>query len=466
MRWIKAVEAAPSDHTLMTPDLVARPADQRLPRYTSYPTTPHFGADVDARVYRTWLAALPKTVRGSLYLHIPYCRAMCWYCACHTTVARRDAPVSGYIRSLRDEIELVATSLGRRLAVNHLHFGGGTPTILQPADLLSLLDLLRARFAVSPGAEIAIEVDPRTLTGDMIAALGAGGTTRASLGVQSFDPAVQRAIGRVQSFEDTARAAEGLRRAGVAALNLDLVYGLPHQTIASCVATLTRCLALRPDRLSVFGYAHVPSFKKHQRKIDAASLPDASARRQQEQAMAQALLAAGYRRIGLDHYALPRDTLAMAQAGGRLRRNFQGYTTDDADVLLGFGASAITRLPQGYVQNEIVLGRYAAMVAGGQLPAARGRALTAEDSFRAELIERVMCDLRVDVGQVADRHNRPRQAPQEAFPALRALQEDGVIRLQGDVIAVQSQARPLLRAVAAAFDGYFGQAASARSSAV
>ena len=242
-------------------------AEQRLPRYTSYPTAPQFGAQVGEAEYRAWLADLPEDLTGSLYLHVPFCRTMCWYCGCHTTVTRRDGPITSYLSAVSQEIELVAANLGRRLEVDHLHFGGGTPTILEPKHLLHLLDRFRASFAISVEAEIAIEIDPRTLTQAMIAALAEGGVTRASLGVQSFDPVVQKAINRIQSFEETAVATAQLREVGIRGINFDLIYGLPHQTLASCIGTVSQCLALRPDRLSVFGYGHVPGFKKHQRKI-------------------------------------------------------------------------------------------------------------------------------------------------------------------------------------------------------
>lgn len=450
----------------MGPELLARYADQRLPRYTSYPTAPRFGPEIGEAAYRAWLAELPEGLAGSLYLHVPFCRTMCWYCGCHTTVARRDDPIAGYLSALRREVELVAASLPRRLAVEHLHFGGGTPTILEPEELLRLLALLRESFAVSSKAEIAIEIDPRTLTKAMAAALGAAGFTRASLGVQSFDPVVQTAINRIQSFEQTATAAAELRRAGIGGLNFDLIYGLPHQSVASCLDTVARCLTLRPDRLSVFGYAHVPAFKKHQRKIDEAALPGAAARHEQAEAIAAALAAAGYRRIGLDHYALPGDAMAVAQAEGRLRRNFQGYTTDRSEVLLGFGASAIGRLPQGYIQNEPVLGRYAERVERGELPIAKGYALTREDRFRAELIERVMCDFRVDIDEVSRGHGRPAPALASAFPALAALQADRIVRLRESVVEIEPEARPLLRAVAAAFDAYLGTSGRTHSRAI
>ncbi len=342
----------------MRPDLAACYGQERLPRYTSYPTAPHFSGAIGPETYAEWLKAIPRCGSASLYLHVPFCRSMCWYCGCHTTIARHDEPISLYAAALRCELDLVSKRIERRIKVDHIHFGGGTPTIMAPELFLNLIGSIRQAFFVVPSAEIAVEIDPRTLTTRMVDALAYGGVNRASLGVQSFDPVVQRAINRVQSFEETAEAVRSLRRAGIAGINFDLIYGLPYQTVASCLDSVRRCVELRPDRFSVFGYAHVPTFKKYQRKIAEAWLPDSLERLDQSYAIANALKEAGYLQIGLDHFALPGDAMAAAQREGRLRRNFQGYTTDTSNVLLGFGASAIGQLPQGYVQNEVNIRAY------------------------------------------------------------------------------------------------------------
>jgi oxygen-independent coproporphyrinogen-3 oxidase len=450
----------------MKDDLRTRYGEERLPRYTSYPTAPQFSDAVGHEAYGQWLASLPADATASLYLHVPFCRSMCWYCGCHTTITQRDAPIIDYLAVLRREIELVSDRLSSTLAVRHVHFGGGTPTIMEPSDLLGLVALMRQRFALDDSAEIAVEIDPRTLTETMTTALGEAGVNRASLGVQSFDPVVQRAINRIQSFEQTARATDGLRNAGVRGINFDLIYGLPHQTVESCVETVRQSIGLRPERFSVFGYAHIPTFKKHQRRIDEAALPDGAARYEQAEAMAEALVAAGYRRIGLDHYALPEDSMVQAQVDGVLHRNFQGYTTDSSDVLIGFGASAIGRLTQGYVQNEVVLGRYAERIRHGELATAKGYALTADDRLRADLIERVMCDFRVDVAQVCGRHGVAPETILQAIPKLRVLQEDGIVRLESNVLSVNDDTRFLVRSVASVFDAYLGQSGRTHSRAV
>ena len=450
----------------MRPDLAVCYGQERLPRYTSYPTAPHFSPRIARADYAQWLKAIPHHATASLYLHVPFCRQMCWYCGCHTTVARRDEPIAVYEAALRCEVDLVAQQIGRRLKVAHIHFGGGTPTIMAPQSFNDLIGALRHAFFVLPTAEIAVEIDPRTLAPEMIDALALGGVNRVSLGVQSFDARVQRAINRVQSFEQTAAAADSLRKAGIAGVNFDLIYGLPHQTIASCLDTVQRCVELRPDRLSVFGYAHVPSFKKYQRKIDEAWLPDSLARYDQACAIANALIEAGYVQIGLDHFALPGDAMAAAFREGRLRRNFQGYTTDASSLLLGFGASAIGQLPQGYVQNEVGIHAYSESIAAGRLATVKGYALTDDDRLRADIIERIMCDFGVDLDTVCARHGSGAEAVLRSAPRLQPLIADGVVVLTGHSLAVNDNARFLVRSVAAAFDAHLDASKQLHSRAV
>ena len=450
----------------MRPDLAACYGQERLPRYTSYPTAPHFSAAIGPGTYAEWLKAIPPHTTTSLYLHVPFCRAMCWYCGCNTSVVRRDQPVAVYASALRCEIELVSRQIDRRIKVDHIHFGGGTPTIMAPETFTDLMGSIRQSFFVLPSAEIAVEIDPRTLAGDMIAALALGGVNRASLGVQSFDPTVQRAINRVQSFGETAAATLNLRRAGISGINFDLIYGLPQQTVASCLDTVRRCVELGPDRLSVFGYAHVPAFKKHQRRIDDASLPDSPARHRQSEAIAGALKQAGYLQIGLDHFALPGDAMAAAFREGTLRRNFQGYTTDESQVLLGFGASAIGRLPQGYVQNEAGTRAYEQMIAADSLATVKGYALTDDDRLRAEIIERIMCDFGVDLDPICARHGLAAETMLRSATRLRDLIADGIVELDGTSLAVPDDSRFLIRSVAAAFDAHLGGSRQLHSRAV
>jgi len=441
---------------VLSSELLARYADARIPRYTSYPTAPHFSTDVDEAQYRCWLASLPAT-EASLYLHIPFCRSMCWYCGCHTTVAARKAPMLRYLDCLRREIELVARYRRHLLCVRHIHFGGGTPTLIPANQLQLTMDGLRTHFRIADEAEIAIEIDPRTFSPEMAVTLGICGFNRASIGVQTFDLAVQRAINRIQSFEVTESAVRLLRLNGVRAINFDLIYGLPSQSVQSCLDTVDQALALRPDRFAVFGYAHVPSFKPHQRRIDGKALPDSEMRFDQARAIASALVNAGYVEIGLDHFALPDDPLAKASAVGRLHRNFQGYTTDEAEVLIGLGASSIGRMPQGFVQNQVRIPEYQRLVAESRLPIARGYRFAGDDRLRGAIIERLMCDHRVDLDTIcrsfgADPADILRNA------SLRPLIADGLVEQDGACISIKPHARPLVRTVAAAFDAHLANA--------
>lgn len=441
-------------------DILARHAEARVPRYTSYPTAPHFSEAVTPAHYAEWLSLLGEE-RLSLYLHVPYCTTMCWYCGCNTRATQRPEPVERYFDILEREIDAVAARIGREPPVSHVHWGGGTPTIARAERLGAATALLKKRFAFEPDAEVAIEIDPRTITPADAEALAAAGFNRASLGVQSFDPDVQAAINRRQTEAQVKAATDALRAAGVAQVSFDLMYGLPRQTVENCVADTRAALALGPDRLSVFGYAHVPHMKTHQRLIDEAALPDALARIAQSEAIAEALEAEGYVAIGIDHYARPDDPMAQALAGGRLRRNFQGYTTDDAPTLIGFGASAIGRLPQGFVQNAPSTAKWARAITSGELATARGVALTPDDRLRAELIERLMCDLEVDLAAVAAAHGAP---PPEAD--ITVFELDGVACRVGSRITINPEYRALARNVAAAFDARLSAGAARHSRAV
>jgi oxygen-independent coproporphyrinogen-3 oxidase len=450
----------------MRSDLAQSYGQDRLSRYTSYPTAPHFSPAIGEGDYRRWLKSMPVRQPASLYLHVPFCRSMCWYCGCHTSVTRRDEPIATYAAGLRTEARFVAETIGQRIPVSHIHFGGGTPTIMSPDLFADLMGALRYSFFVLPDAEIAVEIDPRTLTEAMTEALGYAGVNRASLGVQSFDPAVQQAINRLQSFEQTAASVERLRRAGIGRINFDLLYGLPLQTVDSCLDTVAKCVELRPDRLSVFGYAHVPSFKKHQRKISEASLPDSVERHLQSETIAEALLDAGYVRIGLDHFALPGDSLAIARQDGRLRRNFQGYTDDTADALIGLGASAIGRMPHGFVQNDVSTRDYLARIAEGRFATAKGYAFTREDRFRADIIERIMCDLAVDLPLVSQLHGRDLRTAIVDRPRIENLIADGAVKMVDDRLFISDGAEFLVRSVASAFDAHLAHSVATHSRAV
>ena len=439
--------------------------DARVPRYTSYPTAPHFHAGVDRTVFERWLQELAADIPVSLYVHMPFCDTLCWFCGCHTTVINAHAPVVHYLADLATEIGLVASALGSRRRVSHLHFGGGSPTIMASDDWRRLMELLRQKFEFLPGAEIAVEIDPRGLTDDMIATLAEIGVTRASIGVQDLDDAVQRAINRIQPFACTKSAVERLRAAGIQGLNIDLVYGLPLQTEAGLSHTIDQVLSLAPDRLAVFGYAHVPHFKKHQNLIDERSLPDLEARARQFACAQSQIAAAGYQPIGLDHFARPDDGLAVAWRDGRLKRNFQGYSDDDATALIGFGASSISALPQGYVQNIPAVAQWRDALRRSVLPIARGVALSVDDRLRGAVIERLMCELEVDLDLVAARFGETAEAFADVWPRLAPLAEHGLVEIDGSRLKISDEMRAGLRLVCAAFDAYLhaGNAQHARA---
>lgn len=426
----------------------------QVPRYTSYPTAPHFSNAVGPSAYRGWLAELPSDVPLSLYLHIPFCDTLCWFCGCHTSVVNHYAPVRDYCALLETEIALVAGALTGRHAVRHIHFGGGSPTMLDPADIRHLGKQLRTHFDILPDAEIAIEADPRGLTEAVVDAFAAIGVNRASIGVQDCNPQVQRAINRIQSDQETQQAIAMLRQAGVRSINIDLLYGLPHQTPQSWENTLDFALGLDPDRLAVFGYAHVPGFKKHQALIPTDALPNIEARYRMAESAREKLCAHGYVAIGLDHFAKPGDSLAQAKMAGLLCRNFQGYTTDRAESLIGLGASAIGSLPQGYAQNATGVPAYRALLADGKLPVTRGIHLSQDDRMRRDAIQSLMCDMAVDLDAVARAYGLGRDAFGDAFATLEGLARRGIISIQNDRIAMMPEWRSAVRIAAASFDRY------------
>ena len=437
-----------------------------VPRYTSYPTAPHFSAHFAASDYREWLGGLDPNEPISLYLHVPFCKQQCWYCGCNMKLAARYSPVATYVQHLLCEIDLVADALPAPMPVSHLHFGGGTPTVLEPEDLAAVMARLGERFQLTPGAEIAIESDPRTLADTMIQQIGALGFNRASFGVQEFDPKVQAAINRIQPPEMVERATSRLRAAGVANVNFDLIYGLPHQTAAALCRTVEQCVAMQPDRIALFGYAHVPWVAKNQRMIADESLPTAPERAEQARAAAATLVNNGYVPIGIDHFARPQDSLAIAAAEGRLHRNFQGYTSDAARTLIGIGATSIGRTPQGYVQNASETGAWSRAVAAGKLPIARGHALTGQDQLRSLVIERIMCDGKVDLAAAGRDLGLAEAWYAEEIPELLQMQQDGLLTYEGGKLALAAEGLPLARIVASVFDTYLRESTARHSVAV
>eukprot|EP01037_Dinobryon_pediforme_P015475 gene15475-15618_t len=400
-------------------------ASLSVPRYTSYPTAPHFSAAVTGETVRSWLGELAPESRISAYFHVPFCQSMCFYCGCNTKVAKKMAPIDVYADHLIQEVDLVAGASTAH-GITDVHWGGGTPSALGAANLRRLWARFAAQFELSQLAHHAMELDPRVLTVEFAAAMAEIGVNRVSFGLQDFNLEVQTAIGRVQPLPVVERAFAMVREVGMTKINVDLIYGLPHQTLAHIEENIRQTAMLDPDRISVFGYAHVPWMKKHQRLIDEAALPSASARMAQAEAVNDLLIAAGYVAIGMDHYAKADDSLCAAAEQGALHRNFQGYTTDAADVLIGFGASAISTYPQGYAQNEPTSGPYQNRIAKGQLSTCRGHAFSADDKMRGALIEYLMCNFNVDVADIA-----PEADLTGAFERLSALAQEGLVHVAG-----------------------------------
>ncbi len=437
----------------MVQDLLAK-YDRRVPRYTSYPTALQFAPTVGTKVYRGWLATLDPELPLSLYVHIPFCDSLCWFCGCHTKIVWRYEPIAAYLELLLREVDRVADLLDGRRKVCHVHLGGGTPTILEPVDMERLFARLRARFDLLPGADIAVESDPREFNRDLVRAMARVGVNRASLGLQDVNPQVQRAVNRVQSMDETKRVADSLRAAGIGSINIDLMYGLPYQTVARVLTTVEAVLSLKPERICLFGYAHVPWMKRHQRLIDEQTLPDAEERFTQYRAAARRLQDAGYVWVGLDHFALPDDPLAVTMRARALHRNFQGYTTDEAPVRLGFGPSAIGSVPQGLVQNAVPMHAYRGALAADELPIVRGLVLTEDDRLRGAVIERLMCFMEVDLAEVCREFGASVQLFTTELSALAEMEVDGLVALEDTRIRVTERGRPFVRTVCAAFDRY------------
>ncbi|CAM5768111.1 Oxygen-independent coproporphyrinogen III oxidase [Labrys miyagiensis] len=438
-----------------------------VPRYTSYPTAPNFHAGVGNESYRQWLRAIEPDAALSLYVHIPFCDRLCWFCACNTRQTRKYAPVTRYLEALFMEIASVGETISSAVGVRALHLGGGSPTLLTPQDIQRLGDRLRESFRLLPDAEISVEMDPNDMDDARFDALSAIGMTRASLGIQDFDPKVQEAINREQSFEQTRGVVDGARRRGVGSINFDLLYGLPHQTRESLAATVSKSLSLEPDRIALFGYAHVPWFRKHQTMIDEAWLPGPAERFSQRAHADEVIRAAGYEAIGIDHYAKPADSLAAAQREGSLRRNFQGYTTDTAETLVGLGASSIGAFRQGYVQNATSTPEYQRLVHENGLAAVRGIEFSQEDRLRAWVIERLMCGFFFSISEMFDRFGNLAHVIVEEAERLASDGQDGQqFRKEGDRFVIAEHARPFARTLAATFDAYFGEGKARHSAAI
>ena len=437
-----------------------------VPRYTSYPTAPHFGPHITNDAYSQWLQALGEGDKLSLYVHIPYCDRLCWFCACHTKHTLRYEPVAEYLEALTREVLAVSEKVSPKAVVTALHFGGGSPTLMKPDDIRRIGALFRSAFNFAPDAEISVEMDPNDMDEARYDALADIGMTRASLGVQDFQAEVQKAINRIQTFEQTKSVVDAVRARGVHSVNCDLLYGLPHQTLETLAETVKQILTLDPDRIALFGYAHVPWMKKHQTMIKEEVLPDVDARFDQSRMAAAMLVAAGYQQIGIDHFAKPGDSMAIADREGRLRRNFQGYTDDSAETLIGFGASSIGQFRQGFVQNQTATGEYQRMTESEGLTVVRGLAFSDEDRLRGYAIEKIMCDFAFSF---ADLKTRFGAAADEVIAEAKLFvgqNADGLAEIVEGRFRLTETGRLFARTVASQFDAYLGNGKGRHSIAV
>ncbi len=421
-------------------ELIERP----VPRYTSYPPATAFRDDVGTDDQQRALNAVTAGTPLSLYLHIPYCQQICWYCGCNTGAAGRTHRLTAYLAALEAEISMIAKLLGGRGKLRRIAFGGGSPNAIDPIDFVRIVDRLVTIFGAGAAPDVSVEIDPRAFTREWAMTLSIAQVTRVSFGVQSFDPDIQAAIGRIQPVDmiDTCMAA--LRARGITSVNFDLMYGLPFQTIEKLDATLDEVVRMRPSRIALFGYAHVPQMFPRQRRIDASALPNAEQRFAQAAHGYDRLVAEGYVPIGFDHFALPGDPLAMAASKGQVRRNFQGFTEDQSDVLIGLGASAISLFPGAIIQNEKNPGAYRDYISEGRLAGARGVRLALEDQRRGVLIEQLLCQLKARVD--SDLVDPQLEVMLTHFVSL------GLVERAGDVLSITDQGRPYARNVAAAFD--------------
>ena len=425
--------------------------DRSVPRYTSYPPANHFVNDAGRKHQNPWLKAIPEGTGVSIYVHIPFCKRLCWFCACRTQGTSTLRPVEAYVHTLLAEVEAAKKALKNKVKLQRLHLGGGTPTLLTPALMTELVTKIRDAFEPMKSFEFSVEVDPTEASDELLETLADLGLTRASIGVQDFAPKVQAAIGRKQTIAQTQHVVQVLRQQGVTSINFDVLYGLPHQTRDSFQRTLNTTLKMSPDRLAIYGYAHVPWVSKRQVLISEADLPGSEERFHLAEIAHRFFTNAGYRAIGIDHFARPADGLALAKDAGTLRRNFQGYTDDDSPVLLGFGASAISKFPQGYAQNAVATSAYQDRVRTEGFAAHRGFSMTRRDQLHAMIIERLLCDFsfsRIDVCA--------------AFPDLKSeidalfldlcAQYTDVLAVSSDRLTLRDGFEPLARIIAKSVD--------------
>ena len=427
--------------------------DSRVPRYTSYPTANHFDGSVGPFEMAAFLSDVPAGSEISLYLHIPFCRRLCWFCACRTQGTATAAPVVAYVDTLRREIEQIRARLPGDITLSRLHWGGGTPTLLDAPVISDLAESVFDAFPLAPDAEFSVEIDPNEIDDQRLDALAGAGMTRASIGVQDFNPDIQKIIGREQGFDLTRDVVDGLRRRGIDSLNIDILYGLPSQTQANITDSVQRVLSLSPDRIALYGYAHVPWMARRQALIPTDLLPRPEERLALFETAARLFHWDGYLEVGIDHFAREDDGLAVALRNNGLRRNFQGYTDDRAEVLLGLGASSISKFPGGFAQNQPATSKWSAAIADGELATMRGIRMTPDDVLRGAAIEMLMCEFKIDIPRLAERADSGEKAARALVAPLAEAFPDA-LDMTSDKVVIRPAARPLTRLIAQKFDAW------------
>ena len=447
------------DVTVLTPELLEK-YDQPGPRYTSYPTAPHFSPEFDEAAYRERLEIASRRADEplSMYVHLPFCEERCTFCGCNVVISPRRGPEVAYLEAVEAELDLLCEALAPRNILNQLHWGGGTPTYLSPAQCRQLFDAITSRFELSPDAEVALEIDPCVTTMEHLATLRDLGFNRLSMGLQDLDPAVQQAVQRVQPLELTREHVEEARRLGFTSVNIDLIYGLPLQTEDSFRSTVRRVIdELNPDRVACFSYAHVPWIKPHQKQLEGTAMPGGWEKFRLFVGAAEEFTSAGYRFVGFDHFARPDDELANALAEDRVHRNFMGYTVQPASDQVGVGVTSIGDVAGAYAANQKKLMRYQVSCSNGHLPIERGILRSPEDELRRTAIHRIICALKLDFGWIEERYAvDPRVHFAAALEALEEMAADGLVEIDNAGIEVTSRGRFFLRNLCMPFDNYLG----------
>jgi oxygen-independent coproporphyrinogen-3 oxidase len=428
--------------------------DYSVPRYTSYPTAPNFNNKINNDIYESWLKKLDKNKKISLYIHIPFCNSLCYFCGCHTSIANKYKPIENYVSLLLREIEILAKKLENKFNVSHIHFGGGTPSILKGGELWLIMQSIKKRFNILTDCKIAMEIDPRFFKKNLTIILNDCGFDRISIGVQDFSQNVQTLINRKQSFEITKETVNHLRENNISNINIDLIYGLPKQTVKTFTDTLEKITTLKPDRISIFGYAHIPWMKKRQKLIKDKPL-DNEDRLKFYRLASNYLLKNGYVPFGIDHYAVKSSSIIQNLKNRKLQRNFQGYTEDDAEVLIGVGASSISSLPDGYVQNIPIIADYLRALKKNKLPISRGYKLKTEDKIYSIVIKELMCYLNVDLKQVTKKFSKDKNLFSSNIKKLKPFIDAGYLNFDNFVLSINPEARPLVRIICSVFDQYF-----------